>query len=136
MKKTIEIDDTLEETVNQTIQEVKDFFFEWCDENEPSTTPCISNDLDYSGRIHEIIDGSVPIYYHEIDTMYYLHGHRLDQAYDLDRRLDQDKTEDNWKQVAIFSYLDQAVREAYDDQADEWFEEWEEKTAKNKAAKK
>jgi hypothetical protein len=60
MKRNIEIDDTLDDHIENAIEEVRDALNEYLKDNEPNDCPDIS-DLDYSGTIHEIVDGSVPI---------------------------------------------------------------------------
>ena len=90
--------------------------------------PCLNNDLDYSGAIHEIIDGSVPIYTHELEDNYYLHGSELDRAlndarlYSADDlgRLDRDQR----IMSAFYCYIQEQVNEWYNDEAPEVFETW------------
>ena len=85
MKKTIEIDDTLQERVDGAIEEVKEMLVDYLNDNpdsfedEDADPPCMNDDLE---RVHEIIDGSVPVYYHEIDTTWYLHKNKLEEAYE------------------------------------------------------
>ena len=74
MKRTIEINDTLDERVESAIDDVKQELLNYLEANpDTDELPCLNNDLDYSGAIHEIIDGSVPIYTHELEDNYYLH---------------------------------------------------------------
>jgi len=81
--RTIEIEDTLPERVEQAIEAVKQELLNYLEENpNQRRTPCISNTLDYSGTIHEIIDSAVPIYTREINDTWYLHGSELEEAYE------------------------------------------------------
>ena len=121
-KRTIEIDDTLQERVNTAIEEVSDLLKSYLDENKPDSLPCLHNDLDYSGSVHEIVDSSVPIYYSEIDDTFYLYGSELEDAYD--NAGIGDKSEENWKQVAIYCYIEQEVSGWYSDNAQDIFDEW------------
>jgi len=66
MKKTVEINDTLQEHVDSAIEQVEEKLKEYLEENpDTDEVPDISNDLDYYGSIHEIIDREVPIYTQE-----------------------------------------------------------------------
>jgi hypothetical protein len=131
-KRTIEIEDTLQERVDSAIEDVKDELLRYCDDNEPDKLPDLGNDLDYSGTIHEIVDGSVPIYTKEIDDTWYLHGNELEEAYE--NAGVGDNPRENNGQAAIYFYIDQAVREWYNDHAEDVFEEWQEKHRAKKLA--
>lgn len=142
MKKTIEIEDNLQEIVDMTIGEVKDELLNWLKENhdcnyekndagewegcEPEA-PDMGNDLDYSGRIHEIIDGSVPIYTHEITDIFYLHGDDVEQAFDdagIGEKKDGDGWPMGWKAAAVYCYIDEAVNNWYHENAENVCQEW------------
>lgn len=128
-KRLIEINDTLQERVDSAIEDVKQELLNYLEENpDTDKVPCISNDLDYSGAIHEIVDGSVPIYNSEIDGLYFLYGRELDEAYE--NAGIGDGKEDNHIQVCIYCYIDQKVREWYDNNAEDIFNEWKEKRDK------
>jgi len=129
MKRTVEIDDTLQDCVDGAIDEVRTALIEYLDANpDTDETPDLGNDLDYSGAIHEIVDGAVPIYTAEIDGLYYLYGDELDTAYS--NAGIGDGSEDNRRQVAIYCYIDQAVAEWYHNNAGGVFDEWKEKQTK------
>jgi len=129
-KITIEIEDTLQDRVDSAIEDVKTELENYLDENEPDKLPCISNDLDYSGTIHEIVDGSVPIYNKEISDTWYLHGNELEEAYE-DRGFGDNPRENNGM-AAIYCYIDDKVHCWYRDHAEDIFEEWQ---AKHRAKK-
>lgn len=129
MKRTIEIDDTLDERIESAIKDVKDAFFRYCDENKPDEAPDLGNDLDYDGSIHEIVDGSVPIYTHEIETTWYLHSSRLESAYE-NAGVGENPRENNGM-AAIYYAIDEAVREEYEDNKEDWYEEWKQKALEN-----
>lgn len=131
MKRTVEIEDTLQERVDSAIEDVKQELENYLAENKPDKLPDWG-DLDYSGALHEIIDGSVPIYTHEIDSTFYLYGNEIEQAFD-DAGIGS--KEDNgwpmgWKAAAIYCYIEQRVQEWFHDHAEEVFEEWQEKQPK------
>ncbi len=144
MERTITIEDSLDERIKGAFEDVKEFLTEWLDENRKADVleevkagllddtdqeiPCLSNDLDYSGRIHEIVDGSVPIYTAEIEATWYLHADRLEEAYENSGIGDNPR--ENSGMVAIYCAIDQGVRELWgersQDLCNEWYEElWE-----------
>lgn len=129
-KRTVEIDDTLDEIIESAIDDVKTALLEYLEENpDTEETPCISNDLNYSGRIHEIIDSAVPVYTGEVNDLFYLYGNDFEQAFD-DAGIgdkDDDGWPSGWKPAAIYCYIDQKVHEWYSDNADDIFKEWKEK---------
>lgn len=123
MKRTIEINDDLQDRIDGLTKEVKDLLTEYLTENEPAICPDMS-DLDYSGAIHELVDAAVPIYYSDIDGLWYLYSDDFEQAY---RNAGiGDGTEENHKQTAIYCYLEQEVSQWWNDNAEDIFNEWEE----------
>lgn len=137
MKHTVEMDDTLQERVDGAIEEVKDALIEYLDENpDTDETPDFGNDLDYAGRIHEIVDGSVPVCYSEIDAIMYLHGDEVEQAFDNAGIGEKNDAvwPCGWKAAAIYCYIEQEVNEWYGENADKIFAEWREKQDKAEAA--
>lgn len=124
MKRNIEIDDTLEDRIETAIEQVKEALTEYLTDNEPDDCPDMG-DLDYSGTIHEIVDGSVPIYTKEIDDTWYLHKRDLISAYE-DAGIGSNPQE-NDGMTAIYCLIQQRVYEWYHKNAEEVFEEWQEK---------
>lgn len=69
MKRTITIEDTLQENVDQAIEETKDALLQYLNENpETEDVPCLFDDINYNGTFHEIVDDCVPIYTSEIES--------------------------------------------------------------------
>lgn len=136
MKRTIEIEDTLQERVDSAIEDVKQELLNYLEENpDTDELPCLNNDLDYSGAIHEIIDGSVPIYTKEINDIFYMHGDEVEQAFD-DAGIgskDDKGWPMGWKPAAIYCYIESQVNEWYHRDAEDVFDEWK---AKRDAEKK
>jgi len=130
MKTSIEINDTLQDRVASAIEDVKAELLEYLDSNpDTEETPDLGNDLDYSGRIHEIVDGAVPIYTKEINDIMYLHGDDVERAFD-DAGIgskDDKGWPMGWKPAAIYCYIDQKVYEWYRNEAGEIFAEWKAK---------
>jgi len=128
MKRSYEIDDTLQERVDGAIEELKDLLLRYLDENpDLDECPDLGNDLDYDGSFHEIVDRSVPIYTSEIEDTWYLHRMALEEAYE-NAGVGDNPLENNGMS-AIYFYIDQECREWYDENAEELFEEWNDKHA-------
>ena len=125
MKRTVEIEDTLQENVDGAIEETKNLLLEYLGENpDTDETPCLHNDLDYDGRFHEIVDSSVPIYTSEIEDTWYLHANKLEEAYENGGFGENPR--DNNGMVAIYCYIEQTVAEWYHNNAEDIFDEWKE----------
>jgi len=124
MKRTIEIDDTLQDRVDSAIADVKELLLDYLKENEPDELPDLGNDLDCSGAVHEIVDVSVPIYTHEIKTAWFLHGSELESAYD-DAGVGDNPME-NDGMAAIYFYIHQEVCGWYNKEGEAIFEDWKE----------
>lgn len=125
MKRTMEIQDTLAERVESATDEVKEALLEYLNENpDTDSTPDYGNDLDYDGRMHEIVDGSVPIYTSEINDTWYLYGSDLEEAYE-NAGVGANPKENNGM-PAIYFFIDQEVREWYEANAEDIFNEWRE----------
>lgn len=136
MKRQIEIDDTMQETIDVAIESVREELERYLESNpDTDETPDLGNDLDYSGAIHEIIDGAVPIYTGEINDLFYLYGNEIEEAFD-NAGIGEKKDEGwpcGWKAAAIYTYIEQAVNEWYYNNADDIFEEWKEKKDKKES---
>ena len=118
MKRTIEIDDNLSELVEDCKTELLDAFREYIEE-DPDTEN-LDNVNELSDRIYEIVDSSTPIYYSDIDGLYYLYGSEFDEAYE--NAGCGDKSEDNYRQAAIYFYLSEKTFEFMND-LQTWFED-------------
>ena len=127
--RTVEIEDSLQERVDSAIEDVKNELLGYLESNpDTDKTPCINNDLDYSGAIHEIVDGSVPIYTKEIEDTWYLYSSELEEAYE--NAGCGDNPRENNGMAAIYFYIMDKVQEWYNDNADDVFNEWKEKQPK------
>jgi len=123
MKRQIEIDDTLNERVDSAIDDVKQELLNYLEENKPDTIPCLNNDLDYSGAIHEIVGGSVPIYTKEIEDTWYLYSGELESAYE--NAGVGDNPRENNGMAAIYHYIMEQVQEWYQENAEDIFNGWQ-----------
>ena len=126
MKRTIEIDDCLTEQTDSAIEDVKQALLDYLEQNpDTDELPCLNNDLDYSGTIHEIIDGAVPIYTSDIEAAWYLYGSELEAAYE--NAGCGDNPRENNGMAAIYYYISDKVNEWYSRNAEDIFDEWKEK---------
>lgn len=133
MKRQVEIEDSLKARCDSAIEDVKQALLDYLKENpDTDSLPCLNNDLDYSGTIHEIVDGSVPIYTKEIEDTWYLYASELEEAYE--NAGVGDNPRENNGMAAIYYYIHDAVNTWYSDNAEEVFTEWRE--AQDKVAKK
>lgn len=120
-KISIEIEDTLDERVESAIDEVRDLLKSYVRRENPEDLPCLNNDLDYSGDVHTIIDGSVPIRTNEIEATWFLHGRDLEEAYDTVGIGTNPR--ENSGMTAIYCYIEQKVSEWYQSHAQGVFDE-------------
>jgi len=129
MKRTIEVNDMLEERVECAKEETKDAIVEYITDNElskPETQEelesliediealCdIQDKVNYNGRIDEIIDGCVPIYTYDIKTAFFLHGGELEDAYEIAGF--GDNPLENNGMTAIYCYISQELNNDMDE---------------------
>jgi len=122
-KRQVEIEDTLEERTQDARDYTHNLLVEYLDENPDfDSVPCLHNDLDYDGRVHEIVDGRVPIYTSEIEDTWYLYSSELEEAYES-AGFGSNPRENNGM-TAIYCYIHSAVCEWYDGNAEEIFQDW------------
>lgn len=119
MKRTIEIDDILNERVESAIDQVKAELESYLEDNDCDSCPDLG-DLDYSGAIHEIVDGCVPIYTKQIKDSWYLYGDDLTEAYE-NAGVGDNPMENNGM-AAIYFYIHEQVVEWFDSEAEDIFE--------------
>ena len=106
-KRMIEVDDVLPRCVESAIEQVEELLREYIADNECDETPDLGNDLDYDGRVHEIVDGAVPVYAREIEAAWFLHGRELEQAYENAGAGSNPRENDGM--AAIYYYISEAV---------------------------
>ena len=128
---TIEIETDLSDLVSSTIEEVKRSIAWLLKENEIAETMSkydIIDVLEYDGTLHEIIDGSVPVYTAQLKALMFVHEFDLMEAFEnagictVDEGL---KNPDSYilglEGVAIFCYIEQEVNEWIEDDLEDWF---------------
>jgi len=120
MKRTIEIEDNLSELVENCKDELLNDFRSYLEDNSDVEDFDTYYQAQGADQLHEISDSSTPIYYNEIDGLYFLHGNDFDEAYNNTGI--GDGSEDNHRQVAIWCYLNQETGDFLCDLRT-WFED-------------
>ena len=119
MKKTIEIEDTLQERVDQAIEEVRELLAEHKEEYPEDGCPGLS-ELDDDGRISEIVDSNVSVYNSEIRNIWYLHSDDLEEAYE-NAGIGTNPRE-NSGMAAIYCHIEQKVNDWFGKEAEDFYE--------------
>ena len=130
---TVEIKKDLSELVDDTIDEIKRAIAWLVSEgeiDESMDSDAINEVLDYDGTKHEIIDGAVPVYTHELEALMFVHKWTLMEAFEdagictVDEVL---KNPDSFvlgiEGVAVYCYIEQEVNAWIDEDLDDWFNE-------------
>ena len=130
---TIEIETDLSELVSSAIEETKRSIAWLLKENEIDETMDkydITEVLEYDGTLHEIIDGSVPVYTHQLEALFFVHKWDLMEAFNdagictVDEVLNNpDSYTLGLEGVAIYCYIEQSVNAWIHDDLEDWFNE-------------
>ncbi len=128
---TVEIKKDLNELVDDTIDEIKRAIAWLVSEgeiDESMDSDGINEVLDYDGTKHEIIDGAVPVYTHELEALMFVHKWTLMEAFEdagictVDEVL---KNPDSFvlgiEGVAVYCYIEQEVNAWIDEDLEDWF---------------
>ena len=127
----VEIETDLNELEGAAIDEIKQSIAWLLKENEIDETMDkydIIEVLEYDGTLHEIIDGSVPVYTHQLEALFFVHKWDLMEAFDnagictVDEVL---KNPDSYtlglEGVAIYCYIEQEVNAWIEEDLEDWF---------------
>lgn len=120
-KITVEINDILDDCVNSAINQIKDELITYLDDNE--LVECDLEDINDNGIVNEIIDGCVPVYTKQIKDTWYLHGDKLEEAYE-NSGIGENPME-NGGMAAIYCYIEQEVHKWFNDSSEDFFEEYQ-----------
>ena len=113
-ERTITIKDDLKDRVEGVLDEIRDLIRDYIEENSIDDADNLElSDLDNSGAIHELIDGAVPVYYSDIDALWYLYKDEFTTAYE-NAGIGSDPLENNGM-TAIYCYISEAVYANYTD---------------------
>ncbi len=114
MKKTLEIDDTLDERVETAKEELADTV-----RSELKDGKSLEKiDEDICDTISEIADSNTPVYYGEINDIFYLNGSEVEEAFD-DAGIGEKNEKDfpcGWKAAAICFYIEAKLNEYWQDE--------------------
>lgn len=125
MKRTVEIDDTLDDRLDSAKSDLKDEATSFLDENpDRDGAPDLQNDLNFSGAFNGIVDSNTPIYNGEIRDLWYLYGSDFEAALD---NAGIETSPDNRQQCAIYCYIEQELAEWYEGEKDAIYDDWREK---------
>ena len=121
MKRTIEIEDSLNERVEDCKEELLNDFRDYLEDNADIDKFDTYMGMQGSDRINEIVDSGTPIYYSDIDGLYYLYGDDFEESYN--NHGFGDGTEDNHKETAIYCYL---LDKSYEfvNELESWFDDY------------
>jgi len=105
------------------LEDMEGYLREYLEEHSDlDTLPELSGDLDYDGRVSEMVDSAVPIYTKEIEDLWYLHKNLFEEAYE-NAGVGENPLENNGM-TAIFCYMFDQLYEWYDQNAETIFTEW------------
>ena len=137
VKRTVEIEDSLQDCCDNAKDEIVDRFIQYLEENRDVEDFDTVYQNELADAMHEIADSNTPIYYSEIDGIYYLYGDELEKSYD--NHGFGDGNENNHRQVTIYCYIMDAISETISDLQEEFeeftdeydtsMENWEKKLA-------
>lgn len=136
MKRNVEIDDTLNERVADAVSEVREDFVNYLSENVGMVEFDEYYQAQGAEKANEAADSNTPIYFSEIDGLYYLYGNELEEAY-KNAGIGNGK-EDNYRQVTLYCYISEKCHEYLNTlqkwHEDEYLEEVERLTGENDEA--
>ena len=127
----VEIETDLSELVSLAIDEIKRSIAWLVSEGEiekETQVDDINEALEYDGTKHEIIDGSVPIYTHQLEALFFVHKWDLMEAFNdagictVDEVLNNpDSYTLGLEGVAIYCYIEQVVNAWIEEDLEDWF---------------
>ena len=125
---TITIEDTLPKIVESACYDIKAELEAYLKDNEPDYCPDWS-DLDHSGRMHEIIDGSVPVYTGEQKDLWYIHGDEAEELFESQFGAESKTSEGwpmSWQAAALYCLIEDRCLDWWNNNANDIFDAWEE----------
>jgi len=122
MKRTVVIDDDLDERIDSCKSELLNNFIEYLDDNYDIDDFNTYYQQQGCDVVHEIADSNTPIYYSDIDGLYYLYSDEFDEAFDNAGCYGKNEKPDNYKQIAILFYLEEKIFD-FMRELEEWFDD-------------
>lgn len=125
MPDTVQLTDRLPEIIDSVWDDVVELLKQYFIEHDSSDSfPCLHNDLDYSGAVHELIDSAVPIYTSELNELaYFHHDAAMSALSDQFGSIDGDWPSGPFA-AGLYSLIEQGLAEKYDEDAEDLWESW------------
>lgn len=127
----VEIETDLNELEGAAIDEIKRSIAWLVSEGEiekEAQVDDINEALEYDGTKHEIIDGSIPVYTHQLEALFFVHKWDLMEAFNdagictVDEVLNNpDSYTLGLEGVAIYCYIEQEVNAWIEEDLEDWF---------------
>ena len=127
----VEIETDLNELEGAAIDEIKRSIAWLVSEGEiekEAQVDDINEALEYDGSKHEIIDGSIPVYTHQLEALFFVHKWDLMEAFNdagictVDEVLNNpDSYTLGLEGVAIYCYIEQVVNAWIEEDLEDWF---------------
>ena len=118
VERNVKIEDDLQDRIDGVVEEVESLIENFLKENKDwdGDSYELFNELDYNGGITELVDSATPIYYYNIDGLWYLYKNEFTEAYE-NAGIGNDPLENNGM-TAIYLYIQEQVNEWFNDTMD------------------
>jgi len=118
VERNVKIEDDLQDRIDGVVEEVESLIENFLKENKDwdGDSYELFNELDYNGGITELVDSATPIYYYNIDGLWYLYKNEFTEAYE-NAGIGNDPLE-NSGMTAIYLYIQEQVNEWFNDTMD------------------
>ena len=125
MPNTVQLTDRLPEIIDSVWDDVVELLKQYFIEHDSSDSfPCLHNDLDYSGAVHELIDSAVPIYTSQLNELaYFHHDAAMSALSDQFGSIDGDWPSGPFA-AGLYTLIEQGLAEKYDEDAEDLWESW------------
>ena len=110
VREYVEVKHSLDDLVKSAIESVKEFFiYEVENKNlnkkDNLTLDCLIDSINYNGDLNNIIDSEVPIYTHDIRSLYFINEWALIEALE-NSGFEASLIDENYKQICIYCYIE------------------------------
>ena len=125
VREYVEVKHSLDDLVKSAIESVKEFFiYEVENKNlnkkDNLTLDCLIDSINYNGDLNNIIDSEVPIYTHDIRSLYFINEWALIEALE-NSGFEASLIDENYKQICIYCYIEIAVNNWVSEELEYWF---------------
>ena len=127
MPDTVQLTDRLPEIIDSVWDDLVELLKQYFIEHDSSDDfPCLHNDLDYSGAVHELIDSAVPIYTAQLNELsYFHHDAAMSALSDRFGSIDGDWPSGPFA-AGLYCLIQEALAAKYDEDAEDLWESWTE----------